>query len=515
LKNRAKWAIPTLISGYALVLLFFVSKNSPLYLNNNWVDLNVFFTIGRGWVHGLLPYRDLFDQKGPLLYAVYAIAAMISNHYWSILIVEWISFSLSLYLLYRIARLRLQRNMSLMFVALSSVVLTWSPYFSAGGSAEELMFPSILWLIYRVMMIDSGNRITWKATYISGLMIGWIFWVKYTAVGAWIGFCLVMVVALVWQHNWRGLRRSIGGWLAGWLTWTIPIFMYFWWQQGLKQMLFAYFVANVKYYPAGQNLTMVARLITGVTKYFTQLSNAPILFGLATLGLLVVILDRQVVKSKLGLYLMVASNFCLIALTLSGRSNLSYYWLILLPFLCVPMLSILVRVHTQPHWGVMPLIGAVAFVFVLTSNTNIKESRLFPYNPSVDASLKSDVPAQARFASIIKHSTQPHTLLNYNVLDAGVYQAANITPQNRFFFKANLPQDRFPAMMNQQNNIVKHEQVTFVVTGYYAYQNPKTAIPTVLKQHYHEVAQQKQVTNGTMFTLMLFECNTAADSSAS
>ena len=40
---------------------------------------NCFFTVGRGMRHGLTPYLDLYEQKGPLLYAVFALAAWISE----------------------------------------------------------------------------------------------------------------------------------------------------------------------------------------------------------------------------------------------------------------------------------------------------------------------------------------------------------------------------------------------------------------------------------------------------
>ncbi|MBQ4436722.1 MAG: hypothetical protein II879_11600 [Clostridia bacterium] len=56
--------------GFAFLVSFAVltvcSKNSILYPMNDWVDVNCFFTVGRGITHGLVSYRDLYDQKGPL-----------------------------------------------------------------------------------------------------------------------------------------------------------------------------------------------------------------------------------------------------------------------------------------------------------------------------------------------------------------------------------------------------------------------------------------------------------------
>ncbi|MDH6355503.1 hypothetical protein M2132_001848 [Dysgonomonas sp. PH5-45] len=63
---------------YNALLLFLCSRMSPLYDFNAWSDINVYFTIGKGWMNGLLPYRDLFDHKGPLIFLIYGIGYLIA-----------------------------------------------------------------------------------------------------------------------------------------------------------------------------------------------------------------------------------------------------------------------------------------------------------------------------------------------------------------------------------------------------------------------------------------------------
>ena len=71
-----------LIALYAFLIAFLTlmlaSKNSFLYPFNDWVDANAFFTVGKSMFHGIVPYKDLFEQKGPLLYFIYGIASIIS-----------------------------------------------------------------------------------------------------------------------------------------------------------------------------------------------------------------------------------------------------------------------------------------------------------------------------------------------------------------------------------------------------------------------------------------------------
>ena len=73
-----------LIALYAFLIAFLTlmlaSKNSFLYPFNDWVDANAFFTVGKSMFHGIVPYKDLFEQKGPLLYFIYGIPSDAPPH---------------------------------------------------------------------------------------------------------------------------------------------------------------------------------------------------------------------------------------------------------------------------------------------------------------------------------------------------------------------------------------------------------------------------------------------------
>lgn len=58
----------------AAALLAFCSRSSPLYPFNYWVDSNCFFTVGKSMMKGLVTYRDIYEQKGPLLYFLHGLA---------------------------------------------------------------------------------------------------------------------------------------------------------------------------------------------------------------------------------------------------------------------------------------------------------------------------------------------------------------------------------------------------------------------------------------------------------
>ena len=66
-----KWVTILFCFVVSFIGLMLCSKNSFLYPFNDWVDLNAFFTVGRGIKHGMIPYLDLFEQKGPIIYFLF------------------------------------------------------------------------------------------------------------------------------------------------------------------------------------------------------------------------------------------------------------------------------------------------------------------------------------------------------------------------------------------------------------------------------------------------------------
>ena len=72
-----KQIIAIIVTAISAITL--LSKSSPIYPFNDWFDSNCFLTVGKSMLHGLVPYKDLYEQKGPLLYMLHAVAAMFSE----------------------------------------------------------------------------------------------------------------------------------------------------------------------------------------------------------------------------------------------------------------------------------------------------------------------------------------------------------------------------------------------------------------------------------------------------
>ena len=121
------------------VIITLYSHCSPLYIMNTWEDVNGNLTIGKCIVNGIVVYRDIFEQRGPLLYFLHAFAYLISpRSFHGIWIIEILFAAWFVFGAYRILRLYgRQKNI----MAMEKARATWDTDRDQTSSQESL--PSV------------------------------------------------------------------------------------------------------------------------------------------------------------------------------------------------------------------------------------------------------------------------------------------------------------------------------------------------------------------------------------
>ena len=85
-------------------LLAFSPSTSPLWFFVG-EDSGVFKSFGQAIIQGKVIYKDIFDNKGPILYFINALGQWICMGKWGIFFIQTIFLSSSLYFIFRTARL--------------------------------------------------------------------------------------------------------------------------------------------------------------------------------------------------------------------------------------------------------------------------------------------------------------------------------------------------------------------------------------------------------------------------
>lgn len=252
------------------------SKSSPLYPMNDLVDVHCYMTLGRGLLHGQIPYRDLYEQKGPILYFLYAVVALLGQRaFWGQYLLEVVTFGLFLYYNAKIFALyRPEGCLRYLSIPVITLVVCTSAFFSHGGSVEQLCLFLFSYGMYSTLRAcHQGRLLTDREAAVNGLFAGISFWIKYTMTVFYFGLALFV---LIWYLHVRAgskpLLRTIGGFLLGFSLVTAAVLAYYLCAGALGDLITCYFYNNLFLYPSLPNQSI---LKTVLNKIDAAVNDAP------------------------------------------------------------------------------------------------------------------------------------------------------------------------------------------------------------------------------------------------
>ena len=461
--------------AYALVLafavLFFCSKSSPIYPINDWADANVYLTIGKGMTQGKIPYRDLYDHKGPLLFALHALCAFVSfDSFAGVFLMEVLQAAAFVYVAHRFFESCGLQRMSWIAVTVLAVAAYTSFSFSEGDSAEEMAFPFIMGTLYGVtVFFQSGEaRMRTRSLITHGILAGCVFWIKFTMIGLHAGLLLALFIRAWALGGLKEAMRTLGWLIAGFVVSTLPWVLYFGLSGALGDFLKTYLYDNLFLYSAGEAAGLADKLKAIVKAGLSWFVNNP---GYSLFILIGFISAWKMEKwMRLTVWLMTALGA--LAAFIGGKEYV-YYGLVLVPAAAPGIAAVCCWRAKQRSVRMTVIVCAVliALTPVLTQNVNP------PFG--APAFEKRENTMQYRFAAIMQE-TPNATLLNYGFMDAGFYTAANVVPTVKYFHQTNVPLEE---MLSEQERYIREGLCDYVVT--------RGKQPECIHENYDLIATEK------------------------
>ena len=302
------------------------------------------------------------------------------------------------------------------------------------GSAFAI--PAALFSLVRALHSPGAKPL--RAVCVQGLLAGCALWLKYTVLGFYLAWVVVLAV-LYLRRGWlTQLGRSVGAYLGGLALATLPWVVYFGVHGALGDWFTAYFYDNLFLYKGeGGGLPALAQHL-----WWAVRDGLPAALLLAAF-LLWALLTRRFAAAG-GVAALAAG---LAATSLMG-GYLVYYGLVLAVFAplgLVPLVRLAEKtpapVRTALPWAV--LAAGAAACYALTPNRALR------------GRARADLP-QYRFAAQINGGS----LLNYGTLDGGFYTAAGVLPPCKYFCVTNMPLDD---QWTDQQAVLKAGAVDYVV----------------------------------------------------
>ena len=228
-------------------LLFYSPSVSPLYLYEGF-DSCTFKTIGLGILDGKIPYTDLFDHKGPILFWMNALGLGMIPGRWGLFILEAIFLTITLIFSYKAVCLYTDKRKA--FFASLLTLIPAVDFITEGNQCEEYMLPFIAVSLYLVLKYTTGtikhHPLRYSLFY--GLAFGWVFFIRPNDAVSHIGAIMFgAFLIMLTRKEFKAAIRNALTFLGGCLLIFIPIICYFQHIGSFDDLLHGTILYNLKY----------------------------------------------------------------------------------------------------------------------------------------------------------------------------------------------------------------------------------------------------------------------------
>ncbi len=455
----------------AVVTITAVSACSPLYPYNPWDDVNVFFDLGRGIIHGKVPYRDLFDHKGPLLHFIYALGALISERsFTGIWIIECIAASVYAVFSWKIVKLfaDVQKHNIVLMVLFTGIIYSLG-IFNFGGNAEELCFPVITVILYfGLRSIVNGDGLPENnEAGICGVLTGVLFWIKYSFLGFVLGFCIYIVIVSIQRKDIKRLWSLVWRFITGFIILSIPVIAYFLINNSISYLWDAYFRVNLFLYhetstSGWASIPVIKNIFIPIGCTIFTIKTDIAFGGLMLFSALSAFFIEKKLRRK-TLALLIISFICAECLIFSKSTFVYYYGYILCYGFCMGLIPCVILMNKlsamyKKDTRFIPLVLSVVLV-ALYGFSIINSKNMYLIFKSRDILL------QFQAAEII-NDTPDAKVLVYDTIDSGYYTAAGILPANRYFCYLNI-EENYPEILEEQDRLIEEGYFDYIIVSYF------------------------------------------------
>ena len=475
------WIVYAVCLGVSFVFMFFFALNSPIHTFNTHCDYQWYMTMGNGIVAGKVPYRDLFEQKGPVVYAVFALACLFQNAQFVIWYIEVLCISLFLFFCYQIARKFLSPWLSLTVLPLVMRVLSVNRVRGVNGACvEEYCFPIFAYgLLCFLDFIMDHKKNGWRRSLALGVCIGILFWVKYTMLEFFIVPLIIWLVLCIKEHDFLRIVQNGLLMLGGFLIVTLPIIICFAALGALDDLWQVYFMANISTYGNGNY----------AADYRSPWSNFAYSFFIGEYFIIMLIWGLVCFaihnwKKRGGVLLLISAIVSWLMVGFVGAY--AYYYLPLMTYAVLGVIYLIkVVTHMLQSVGIvikrrlvrviwLSIVTVVSFLAALPLVGNLVEINRGREN-------YVQLVVADMIAEYNQTTGQSATLFCYLMADCGFYNAAGIVPNVYYFAENSFNEENFPEMFAAFRNTISEQKCDFVVTYRSKYEENKEFLST----YYH------------------------------
>ncbi len=421
------WLVYLLGTLFAFVVMRygFNSPSESMHLRASY-DLNIYYLIGNGWMRGLLPYLDLSDLKGPLVFLLHGFGSVLTpGSFLGLCLLHAPLVGLGVLFAYKSARLFLSSAASFAAVGLYSYFLL---YYEANPA-------ELVWVLQHVTLyfllrwgLSARTDFSRSELCIMGASVAIVLLMKFNLVAFWGPVCLL---ALCISFRRASLWLAVGGGLIG-----IPFICYFWWHDALLAMWREYVEMAITYGSVSWSESALCQKHFLLFRWFTpsHLHERLNLYLLAALGCIPCLswpfLWTCFRLKKSVLWVLAASFVLQMYAGYSGPYDFSHYAIVFFPFCFLSILWGIRLLHRWPR--LVHIAGICTAVLVLSVALSlplyVKYGRSYNGNAQMRATTTWIVEKSGKLNKGELHILEPDHFLH-------IYRLTGTLPVTRHFVR--------------------------------------------------------------------------------
>lgn len=212
--------------------------------------------MGTEILKGKVPYADIWDHKGPVLYFIQALGAVggTANKGTNILfLMQLLSNFFTTFLMfktYRILNPKGEKRFLFLFIIVCFCAV-YSLTMESGNLSEEWCLPMLAgsFYLFAKYITDSRNRPEHPPIYafLHGIGIGLTTMIRANNIFPVLAGLIVIGICLIINKRFGNIAKNIAAGAAGILVIFLPLFLWFYSHGALSDMIYAVFTFNLSY----------------------------------------------------------------------------------------------------------------------------------------------------------------------------------------------------------------------------------------------------------------------------
>ena len=491
---RDNWKVILLLLCISFIVTFFNSAFSILYGDYTpWPDINIYYTIGKGIYFDKIPYKDLFDHKGPIIFFIYYIAYFLSpDSFQGLYFIESLFVFISLIYVYRISHLFISKNLSVLSSIIFATLL--ATINENGGTAEEFILTFILISLYYFIKYYRTTEVKHnpKIMLVHGVMFTLCLFLKLNLVIFWIIPIISILGFLLHKKDYGNFIFNLLYLIVAVVSTSLIILSYFYFHNAIDDFWKAYIVINSRYGEV---------VINNVYYSCRFLYKNPVISFFIFLSLISFFSFTPQNKRFFSFSLLLTCFTQYFLLTIS-RYTIDYYFIIYLTFVPLGIVFFLFKVH--PFFKKSNLLNysfySIISIICLFTIVTCKKFQHNTYEDLVNRTPKKEYRLNKISKYIEDSGNKPFFSLGID-FGLNLFTLNKQVPTVKYFFGPNLrPDTLFPELYDAQERYIRNKEVNFVIMNYYFHY--KDRFRDVLESSgYKEVLKDSAAVEYTLYAI--------------